>query len=107
MVAVVLTPSIFSSEKKAAPYGAAFFVLVDGLDSSLTSGSVLIEGIAPCCNQWPSLMLAGCFVNPQRKGCAGDDQSPPWLASTQLNQVLEQIKLHKFGCGACGEIGLG
>ena len=91
--------------KKAAPHGAAFFVLVDGLDSSLTAGSVLMERMAPCCNQCPRLMLAGCFDHPQRRGCAGDDQSPPWLASTQLNQVLERIKLHKFGCGACGEIG--
>ena len=90
--------------KKAAPHGAAFFVLVDGL---LTAGSVLMERLAPCCNQQPSLMLAGCSVNPQRRGCAGDDQSPPWLASTQLNPVLERIMLHQFGCGACGEIGLG
>ena len=103
---MVLTPSI-PPPKKAAPQGAAFFVLVDSLDSSLAAGSVLMERLAPCCNQQPSLMLAGCSVNPQRRGCAGDDQSPPWLASTQLNQVLEQIKLHKFGCGACGEIGLG
>ena len=58
--------------KKAAPHGAAFFVLVDSLDSSLTTGSVLMERIAPGCNPWPSLMLAGCFVNPQRRGCAGD-----------------------------------